>query len=143
MTVRRINKDEAYEASELEKQCLFFPWSQKEIESFIVNEHSVYLVACENGVIAGICSATVGAGECSIDNLAVLPSYRRRGTASKLLERLFELSKENGCTEAYLEVAEDNEGAISLYKKHSFITVGRRPHFYGNTDALLMKSEEI
>ncbi len=143
MTVRRIKDDETLSASKLEKECLFCPWSKSEIDSFIKNEHSVYLVAEKDGVIAGICSATVGAGECSIDNIAVGKEYRRSGIASALIESLFDFSRRNGCDEAYLEVAEDNENAIALYKKYGFFTVGRRPHFYGNTDALLMKSEEI
>ena len=30
----------------------------------------------------------------------------------------------------FLEVAEDNEAARSLYQKFSFATVGRRPNYY-------------
>ena len=143
MTVRRINDSETQAASLLEKECLYFPWSKSELDSFIKNDHAVYLVAFDGESISGICSATMGAGECSIDNVAVSPLCRRRGIASLLLRELFDIAKQNDCGTAYLEVAEDNEPAITLYNKFGFITVGRRPHYYGNTDALLMKTEEI
>lgn len=143
MTVRRINPNEAEEAARLEKECLFFPWSKNEIISFIASPHSFYYAAFEDGVMVGILSASVGAGECSIDNVAVHPSCRRRGVGSELIKELFCAARNEDCRSAYLEVAEDNVGAIALYGRFGFTSVGRRPHFYGKTDALLMKSEEI
>ena len=43
------------------------------------------------------------------------------------------------CLNITLEVAEDNDSAISLYKKCGFIDVGRRKGFYDQRDALIME----
>ena len=50
-------------------------------------------------------------------NLAVAPEHRRRGIATTLLERLFELTAGDGRRGYTLEVRVSNDGAISLYEQ--------------------------
>lgn len=58
--------------------------------------------------------------------LCVTPSMQRRGIGSRLLQSL--------CTpdlrQVYLEVREDNEGAIAFYRRHGFAMTERLPDYY-------------
>ena len=63
--------------------------------------------------------------EREILNLAVLPSHRRMGVASALLDR--ELSR---YATFFLEVRESNTAAQELYRRFGFTEIDRRPNYY-------------
>ena len=69
-------------------------------------------------------------GEGYVTNVAVLPEYRRRGIAQRLIFAEFE----NGMDFITLEVRKSNTPAIRLYEKAGFENVGIRPHFYTSPD---------
>ena len=64
--------------------------------------------------------------EREILNIAVTPSFRRRGVAKALLER--ELDRRKAIF--YLEVRESNLAALALYRKVGFTEIGRRREYY-------------
>ena len=130
---------DAVSASELEKECLVTAWSREQISS--LPEYAAYIAAFEGDTLCGIASMYMIAGEGQVMNVAVSPSYRRRGIANGLMESLTERAVDNKCENITLEVAEDNISAISLYKKCGFTCVGRRKGFYNGTDALLMEKK--
>lgn len=55
-----------------------------------------------------------------VEELASHPDYQGRGVGSFMLEQLQHLAKLRGCTHLVLEVAENNEPALSFYRKRSF-----------------------
>lgn len=61
-----------------------------------------------------------GIAACSISNVAVLPEYRGRGIASRLLDTALEHLARQGCRRVFLEVRADNDPAKSLYRKRGF-----------------------
>ena len=65
-----------------------------------------------------------------VTNVAVLPEYRRRGIAQRLIFAEFE----NEMDFITLEVRKSNTPAIRLYEKAGFENVGIRPHFYTSPD---------
>ena len=63
--------------------------------------------------------------------LGVLPSRRRRGVASALLEAIARrAARERGCVAAYLHVISHNRGALRLYREHGFAVARRLKNFY-------------
>ena len=143
MKIRRMLPEEARFAAAIEKSSLSVPWSECELALFAENENGLYLVAEEDGIITGVCGAYIGAGECSINNIAVDARFRRRGVARSLVKELLRECKDRGCNAVYLEVASKNGAAISLYRSLGFAEYGKRPRFYGDDDAILMKTEEL
>jgi ribosomal-protein-alanine N-acetyltransferase len=87
-------------------------------------------LAQESGAPVGFLLGRHAAGEAEILTLGVLPEARRLG-AAKALTRTFldELSRQN-VEVAYLEVAESNNAAKSLYRNFGFCEVGRREGYY-------------
>jgi len=81
--------------------------------------------------------------EMHILNLAVAPDQRRRGIARRLLAEGLAQARELGARIAWLEVRPSNAAARALYAAFGFQEVGRRPHYYDDTqeDALLLTLE--
>jgi len=76
-------------------------------------------------------------------NVAVEPDLQRRGIATRLLERLFELTRDDQRRGYTLEVRVSNEGAIRLYRGLGFEPRGIRRGYYTDNreDALIMWRE--
>jgi len=55
-----------------------------------------------------------------VEELAVHPDYQGRGVGGFILEQLQHLARTRGCTHLVLEVAENNESALSWYRTRSF-----------------------
>lgn len=83
-----------------------------------------------NQAIAGFLVARLAATEFEILNLAVDPSARRQGIATKLLQKALQFAAENQAKRAYLEVRESNSEARKFYESHGFHATGRRPNYY-------------
>ena len=62
--------------------------------------------------------------------LAVIPGNRRRGIGGHLVREFLECANRSLATNAFLEVAEDNFPAISLYNRLGFCFESRRPDYY-------------
>ena len=73
-------------------------------------------------------------------NVAVAPERQRRGIASALLGRLFDLTADDDRRGYTLEVRVSNAGAIALYERLGFEPRGVRRGYYTDNreDALIM-----
>ncbi len=101
-----------------------------------------YIVRAE-GEIAGFIIATVDdvgmklVGH--ILTLDVLPLYRGRGIAKKLLQAVEATFREKGISECRLEVREDNTAALDLYLKLGYERVGKLKRYYGKRHGLYLR----
>ena len=90
------------------------------------------LVAEARGALLGYLIGRRLGDDGEILNLAVLPSARRRGVATALLEAALEQLRLAGVTAVFLEVRESNRGAQALYLRRGFRVIGGRPGYYRN-----------
>lgn len=58
--------------------------------------------------------------------------YRRKGYASKILEKIIEECKKNKCVNITLEVNIYNQPALDFYYKYDFKIVSRIKHYYND-----------
>lgn len=128
---------------ELEKQCFSVPWTYKDFEDTLKYENVVFLVAKENEQIVGYGGLYMSMDQGDIANIAVAPSYRRKGIADLLMKELFEEAKNKSVADIFLEVRESNQAAINLYKKYGFEQIGIRKAYYTNPteNGLLMMAK--
>jgi|APHM01.1.fsa_nt_gi Acetyltransferases len=76
----------------------------------------------------------VAGRETHVAELVVSPAYRRRGVATRLLERVLRAVDDR----VTLFVHPDNDPARRLYDAVGFRQTDRRPNFYDDADALVL-----
>lgn len=127
----------------LEKQCFSDPWSENSVASELNNPLSLWLVAVDDGNVAGYVGSQTVMDETDVMNIAVDERYRRQGIAQMLVEALVERLKKMDSRCLTLEVRISNAPAIALYEKLGFAQIGKRPNYYRNPkeDALILRKE--
>ena len=138
-----MNENHVQQIAQLEQQCFSVPWSEALIASELQNKFSLWIVAEDQGKVAGYVGAQTVLGESDMMNLAVHPDFRRQGIGERLVTELIAKLKQLGSHFLVLEVRVSNDPAIALYEKLGFVQVGRRPGYYfkPREDALILRKE--
>jgi ribosomal-protein-alanine N-acetyltransferase len=104
-----------------------------------------YLARNPDRRVIGFCSFWRVVDELHINNLAVLPPYRRRGVASALLDHVLHEGVRLGAFRATLEVRRSNDAARLLYERMGFAVAGVRRAYYTKPveDAIVLWREGL
>lgn len=91
----------------------------------------------------GFLVAQNGGPEWELENIAVLPEFRRRGVGRQLLLALLHHARALGAGRILLEVRASNQPAIRFYSLSGFQPSGRRRDYYRDPeeDALILVRE--
>ena len=73
-----------------------------------------------------------------INYICVKNEHQGKKVGSRLLETTLGIMEDYGCRDVSLEVNENNEKAINLYKKFLFEEKAKREKYYNGEDALLL-----
>jgi ribosomal-protein-alanine N-acetyltransferase len=124
----------------IERRAYRTPWSRSMFASELAKTTSICLGAFEGGRLVGYVINSRYVDAWHVMNVAVDPAYQRRGIATRLLERLFELTADDERRGYTLEVRVSNLGAIDLYERLGFERRGTRRGYYtdNHEDALIM-----
>ena len=132
---------------EIERQSYPTPWSRSMFASELAKPGSVCLGAFDSDTdrLVGYLIISRYVDAWHVMNIAVAPEYRNRGIATRLMERLFELTAGSGRRGYTLEVRVSNEDAIRLYERLGFRARGIRRGYYTDNreDALVMWKDPI
>jgi len=139
--LRRLELSDLDAIERIEKASYPTPWSRSMFTSELAKPSSHSLAAVTPaGELVGyqILSRYVDAWH--VMNVAVAPGHRRHGIASALLERLFEITRDDARRGYTLEVRVSNAPAIRLYERFDFRPCGVRRGYYTDNreDALIM-----
>ena len=128
-----VSKDMIHDIYCIAEKCFSDPWSESLFESAFEHPDSCFLGVPVNDMLAVQKMGDV----MSVDDIAVLPDFRRLGIAKQLIEKAHEKFSEY---DFILEVRESNLAAVSLYIKLGYKQVGYRKRYYSNPveGALLM-----
>ena len=126
--------------AEIEAASFAHPLQRKQIETLLADQNTLFLAARNGETLTGSVWLQTVLDEGYIGNVAVRPTYRRKGIADALLENLDRLAQEKQISFLTLEVRVSNLPAVSLYEKHGYARVGVRPAYYSDPreDAILM-----
>ena len=129
----------------IERESYPTPWSRSMFASELAKPSSLSLGAFEPGTdeLVGYLIISRYVDAWHVMNVAVAPEHRRRGIATELLERLFEVTAGDQRRGYTLEVRVSNLGAIRLYEQLGFQSRGIRRGYYTDNreDALIMWRE--
>jgi len=125
---------------DIEHRSYDTPWSRSMFAGELAKPASLCLGAFEGEQLAGYLIVSRYVDAWHVMNIAVSPDFRRRGIATALLERLFELTEDRSRRGYTLEVRVSNDGAILLYERLGFTGRGIRRGYYTDNreDALIM-----
>jgi ribosomal-protein-alanine N-acetyltransferase len=131
----------------IEEASFTNPWTREMYLAELQNEgvSFFYLARDPERRTIGFCSVWRVLDELHINNLAVLPAYRRAGIGFALLTHALDEGARMGARRATLEVRRSNEAARQLYERFGFSVVGVRHGYYSNPveDALVLWREEL
>jgi [ribosomal protein S18]-alanine N-acetyltransferase len=138
--IRRLSLADLPEIEVIEQRAYKTPWSRSMFASELAKGTSICLGAFEGDQLVGYVVNSRYVDAWHVMNVAVDPEFQRRGIASRLLERLFELTIEDDGRGYTLEVRVSNKEAIKLYEKLGFERHGIRRGYYTDNreDALIM-----
>jgi ribosomal-protein-alanine N-acetyltransferase len=117
-------------AAAIHGACFDDAWDEASIAELLAMPGSFGLLAAVDGDPGGLAVALALGADVEILTLAVPPTFRRRGIARLLLAGIADRCIGEGRSRLLLEVAEDNAGALALYRGADFVEVGRRPGYY-------------
>jgi [ribosomal protein S18]-alanine N-acetyltransferase len=138
--IRGLSVGDLNAIESIERRSYATPWSRSMFAGELVKPASLCLGAFEDDRLAGYLITSRYVDAWHVMNIAVNPEFRRRGIATALLERLFELTDDGGRRGYTLEVRVSNKGAIKLYERLGFSARGKRRGYYTDNreDALVM-----
>jgi [ribosomal protein S18]-alanine N-acetyltransferase len=147
LELRKLELHDLNDIERIERESYPTPWSRSMFAGELAKPSSISLGAFdrESGKLVGYLVISRYVDAWHVMNIAVTPPYRRRGVASVLLERLFELTGSDERRGYTLEVRVSNEGAIKLYERLGFVARGVRRGYYTDNreDALIMWRDPI
>jgi [ribosomal protein S18]-alanine N-acetyltransferase len=150
LTISPISVDQIEAIVMLDRLCFGGLWSIDSYRRELTNENSHFLGILINQPLDQALEPTLGIigfgcfwailDEAHITLLGIHPDYQQQGLGQKLLGALLDQARSIEMARATLEVRASNQGAIHLYEKCGFQTVGRRKKYYQDTgeDGVIM-----
>jgi ribosomal-protein-alanine N-acetyltransferase len=146
--LRRLTLADLAAIERIERRAYPTPWSRSMFAAELAKSSSICLGAVDidagEALVAYLIISRY-ADAWHVMNVAVDEQYRSRGVATKLLNRLFELTAGDDRRGYTLEVRVSNSGAIRLYEKLGFVARGLRRGYYTDNreDALIMWKDPV
>jgi ribosomal-protein-alanine N-acetyltransferase len=142
--LRRLEARDLDVVEAIERESYPTPWSRSMFDAELRKPSSLAIGAFTEGdELVGYAFVSRYVDAWHVMNVAVAHSHRRRGIASALLERLFDVTGSDPRRGYTLEVRVSNTGAIKLYELLGFEARGIRRGYYTDNreDALIMWRE--
>ncbi|HWD51230.1 MAG TPA: ribosomal protein S18-alanine N-acetyltransferase [Acidimicrobiales bacterium] len=122
------------------------PWTHRLfVEELAQRKSRAYRAAWIGSEIVGFAGLMLIDDEAHVNNIAVDPTWQRRGLGSLILLDMARVALELGSRHLTLEVRVANGPALALYRRFGMAPVGVRPNYYPETgeDALIMWVRDI
>jgi ribosomal-protein-alanine N-acetyltransferase len=146
--LRRLTLADLAAIERIERQSYPTPWSRSMFASELAKTSSICLGAVDTDAGEALVAYLIisrYADAWHVMNVAVQKDYREHGVATKLLNRLFEVTAGDDRRGYTLEVRVSNRGAIRLYERLGFLPRGIRRGYYTDNreDALIMWKDPV
>ncbi len=139
-----LTQDDLGEIMNIEKMSFSAPWSpamfKQDLSFPIARCLAARVKGAEGKELAGYIICWFVVDEVHVTNIAVRKDLRNRGVATRLVEEILYLARNDRMRYCTLEVRKSNEAAKGLYRRLGFEARGIRPKYYSdnNEDALIM-----
>jgi [ribosomal protein S18]-alanine N-acetyltransferase len=135
IATRPASPDDAALLARIHAECFDDSWDETAFDAFLRDPLTFALTAGEGDAFILV---RVAADESEILSLGTRPDVRRRGHARALVRAAAMEAQRRAAERMFLEVAADNEAALTLYQVEGFRPVGHRPGYYVNADGAIV-----
>jgi len=138
---RRITAtDNAALLASLHRQCFEDSWDEASFRSLLAGQGVFALTAKDASATESqsFILIQVAAEQSEILSIGTVPGARRSGLARVLLSEASAEALARKAQEMFLEVAEDNSAALSLYSTAGFVISGHRRSYYRRPGGLMI-----
>ncbi len=141
MIIRPATQTDLKAILTIEQQTFISPWTEAHfLYELTGNPYASLLVAEVDTLLVGYVDFWITFQQAQINNLAVLPSLKRKKIGTTLLVDALDRIHQSGCHHVTLEVRVSNLAAQQLYQQHGFKIIVTKKHYYENgEDAYLME----
>jgi len=124
--------EQAQDVAKLHAELFDPPWTVDSIRELLDHPASTAFLAVIGNpkMPIGFVMAQLAADEAEILSIGVAKPWQRKGVGQQLVAALARAVKRAEAKRLFLEVATDNDGAMSLYNKAGFLGVGLRRGYY-------------
>lgn len=121
MEIRRLQMGDDAVVMRIADDVFDEPVRSDRLAAYLSQSGHFMVVALADGVVVGQCAAVIHrhpdkVTELYIDEVGVSPAFQRQGIATRMLDAMFEIGRENGCEEAWVGTEPDNVAARALYE---------------------------
>ena len=139
MKFESLKYEHLKQMAEIEREAFDQPWNERMFIPEVEDENAYYLVGVRGDEVICYGGFHKVLDEAHITNIAVRADSRGRGIGTLLMSELISRARMLGVKYMTLEVRDNNENAIKLYKSFGFTVEGIRKRYYNNVhDALIM-----
>jgi ribosomal-protein-alanine N-acetyltransferase len=140
--IRPLRDDDIEDVVAMEGQCFVTPWPRGDLVADIRRRNGSYYIIAEGpeGDPIGYAVVWFVFDRGHVASVGVVPEWRRRGVAKRLLFELMDACIARGIDTITLEYRASNQAAARLYDELGFQVEGHRRHYYTDTgeDAVSM-----
>jgi len=106
-------------------------WPREDFATYLLDPKTRAYVACDaRRRVTGFAMIRLAADEAELLTIAVDPRTRGRGLGTALVRAVLADLLQTPARRLFLEVDEDNQPAVRLYRRHGFREIGRRKGYY-------------
>jgi len=136
-----MQKEDIDRVLKIEQASFSQPYSRELFEEELLLDLAHPCVMKAGEALVGFMDYWVVRDEAHLITLAIDPSYRRLGLASKFMVHLIGEARAKKVLKIFLDVRKSNAAAITLYEKFGFERIGIRKKYYSdnNEDAIVME----
>lgn len=131
--------EDCAELAALHDQAFPIGWNAADLEN-LVHDHAVTTRVIRplgwfgRGPAEGFIMVRQASDEGEVLTFAIADHCQRRGYGTRLLDDAIIALRQQGVARVFLEVAETNTGALTLYRRRGFNQVGERPAYATHND---------
>lgn len=118
----------------IENDCHSHPWSENTFKSCLAERYFSYHLTVDNQIVGFYVGEHV-AGEATLMDICVSPSFQGKGYGKTLLKHFIEQAYKLDNTKCWLEVRAKNFTAQMLYIAQGFTEISRRTGYYPSSSA--------
>ncbi len=132
--IRSMNIADIPAVYQIEKDSFQYPWPKKEFFVELVrNRFAKYFVCYLEKEMVGFLGLWLILDEAHIANIAVKPTYRKKGIGHLLMNFGEQLAVQARCKTIVLEVGISNSIALDFYKQRGYKVTYRRKNYYAHS----------